>query len=169
MKLSTILKSAAATLVLAAVAGSANAATSNFTASATVVAPIAVTTGTNLSFGGIIASASAGTVVIDAAGARSTTGGATASGGTVSAASFNVTGAPSTAYNITLPASANISSGGDNMSVAFAAATHLTGGSTARTLTAGGTDTFNLGGTVSVGANQAAGSYSGTFTMTVNY
>ena len=33
----------------------------------------------------------------------------------------------------------------------------------------GGTDTFNVGGTLSVGANQAAGSYSGTYTVSVNY
>jgi len=33
----------------------------------------------------------------------------------------------------------------------------------------GGTDTFNVGGTLAVGANQTAGSYSGTYSVAVNY
>ncbi len=34
---------------------------------------------------------------------------------------------------------------------------------------AGGSDTFNVGATLHVGATQAAGPYSGTFAVTVNY
>ncbi len=34
---------------------------------------------------------------------------------------------------------------------------------------AGGSDTFNVGATLHVGATQAAGTYSGTFSVTVNY
>ncbi len=33
----------------------------------------------------------------------------------------------------------------------------------------GGSDTFNVGATLNVGATQAAGTYSGTFDVTVNY
>ncbi len=33
----------------------------------------------------------------------------------------------------------------------------------------GGSDTFNVGATLSVSNTQAAGTYSGTFTVTVNY
>ena len=36
-------------------------------------------------------------------------------------------------------------------------------------LPAGGSDTFNVGATLNVGATQAAGTYSGTFAVTVNY
>ncbi len=33
----------------------------------------------------------------------------------------------------------------------------------------GGSDTFNVGATLNVGAAQVAGTYSGTFAVTVNY
>ncbi len=33
----------------------------------------------------------------------------------------------------------------------------------------GGSDTFNVGATLNVGATQASGTYSGTFAVTVNY
>ncbi len=33
----------------------------------------------------------------------------------------------------------------------------------------GGSDTFNVGATLNVGAAQASGTYSGTFAVTVNY
>ncbi len=33
----------------------------------------------------------------------------------------------------------------------------------------GGSDTFNVGATLLVGGSQAAGTYSGLFTVTVNY
>ena len=36
-------------------------------------------------------------------------------------------------------------------------------------LSGGGSDTFNVGATLNVGATQAAGTYSGTFDVTVNY
>ena len=33
----------------------------------------------------------------------------------------------------------------------------------------GGSETFNVGATLNVGATQASGTYSGTFAVTVNY
>ncbi|MEP6104101.1 DUF4402 domain-containing protein [Parasphingorhabdus sp.] len=39
----------------------------------------------------------------------------------------------------------------------------------ASTITLDGTDGFTVGGTLSVGANQADGAYVGTFGVTVNY
>jgi hypothetical protein len=43
------------------------------------------------------------------------------------------------------------------------------GGSTQRNLDAAGNDTFNVGATLVVGANQPSGVYSGTFDVTVAY
>jgi hypothetical protein len=37
------------------------------------------------------------------------------------------------------------------------------------TLSAGGTTNFTVGGTLTVGASQAAGVYTGTYTVNVNY
>lgn len=55
-----------------------------------------------------------------------------------------------------------LSSGGNTM--AIGSFTNNSGGSLS-----GGTDSFNVGATLTVGASQAAGSYSGTYTVTVNY
>ncbi len=67
-------------------------------------------------------------------------------------------------YSITLPSSATLTSGGDTMTVDTF--THDAGG--APTLVFG-SDTFNVGATLKVDPNQAVGTYSGTFAVTVNY
>lgn len=138
-------------------------------ASATIVTPIAISTTTDMNFGNLAVSASAGTVVISPAGARSVTGGVTlpANAGTVSAATFEVTGTPDYTYIITLPAAATtISNGTETMTVD----TWISNPSGTGTLT-GGSETLQVGATLNVGASQASGTYtSGTpFTVTVNY
>ncbi|MFO7669155.1 MAG: DUF4402 domain-containing protein [Bacteroidales bacterium] len=140
------------------------------TASATIVTPIAISTATDMDFGNVAVSAVSGTVVLSPAGARSVTGGATlpAVPGTVTAASFDVTGQANLTYSITLPAAATtITSGADNMTVdTWTSSPTPTG-----TLDAGGTETLSVGATLNVGAGQAAGTYLSAipFTVTVNY
>lgn len=145
----------------------AQSATSNFTVNAQIAAAITLTNTTSLNFGNVVPG-TGGTVDISAAGVRSVTGGVVAAGGTTTAASFDVSGTPSTAYTITLPASANLTGPGSPMNVAFSA-TQVTGGSLSRTLSGVGNDSFSAGGTLTVANAQAAGSYSGVFTMTVAY
>ena len=82
----------------------------------------------------------------------------------MSAASFNVTGEGSQAYAITLPSSATLNSGGNTMTVDTF--THDAGGSPALS---SGSDSFNVGATLNVGASQAPGAYTGTFAVTVGY
>jgi len=140
------------------------------TASATIVGPIGITNTANMNFGNVAVSNVAGTVVMTPAAVRSTTGGCTlpAITGTVAAAAFNVTGAASYTYAITLPAAATtITSGGNTMTVDTWTSTPSGTG----TLSAGGSQTLTVGATLNVGASQAAGTYvSGTpFTVTVNY
>ena len=72
-----------------------------------------------------------------------------------------MTGASGASYSVTVPASVSLTGPGTAMTATL---TNDGGGS----LT-GGTDTFNVGGTLSVGASQTAGSYSGTYTVSVNY
>ena len=85
-------------------------------------------------------------------------------GGTPAASSFDVTGEPGQVYSITLPSSATLTSGANTMTVDTF--THDSG---ATPSLVAGSDTFNVGATLNVGAAQAAGSYSGTFAVTVNY
>lgn len=147
--------------VVGAFSGGALAATATGTANATVLTPIAISAGTALNFGTLSANASGGTVTVTAAGARSTTGTVVVTSGAFSAASFTVTGTGSSTFAVTYPASFNVTSGANNMAVT------VTGAATG-TL-ASGTATLPVGGTLTVGAAQAAGSYTGTYTMTVEY
>ncbi len=75
-----------------------------------------------------------------------------------------MTGAVGQTYSITLPSSATLTSGGNTMTVD----TYTDDAGATPTLP-GGSDTFNVGATLNVGADQAKGSYSGTFLVTVNY
>lgn len=159
-------------LVAAVIAGftaisEAHAATATFDANATVITPIAITRTAHLNFGSFAPTGSAGTVTVDEAGTRSQTN-VLLSGGTVNAAAFDVTGQASTAYTVTLPATANVTSGANTMAVSFAAA-NVTGDTLNQTLNGLGAHTLAVGGEIAVGASQAAGTYTGSFTMTVNY
>jgi len=103
-------------------------------------------------------------------GTRTQTGGVTlpATTGTVTAASFNVTGANSYTYSITLPASpTTITSGANNMTVS----TFTSNPATTGTLSGTGSQTLSVGATLNVGASQVAGLYTSSipFTVTVNY
>ena len=75
------------------------------TATATIVAPIAISKVGNMNFGNVATNGLVGTVVLTPAGTRTVTGGAglPPTAGTVTAASFNVTGSGSYTYSITLP------------------------------------------------------------------
>jgi len=141
------------------------------TATATIVTPIAIANTVDMNFGNVAAGAALGTVVLTPAGARSVTGGVTlpAIAGTVTAASFDVTGQANFTYAITLPAAATTidDGGGNTMTVTtFTSNPNSTG-----TLSAGGAETLTVGATLNVGATQVAGTYvSATpFTVTVNY
>lgn len=143
-------------------------ATASANATATIVTPISITKQVDMNFGNIF-SAAAGTVVLSPAGGRTVTGGATlAPGGTVTAASFTVSGTASVTYSITLPAAATtLTSGANTMTVnVFTSNPTPTG-----VLGLAGTQTLTVGATLNVGAAQPAGVYvSGTpFDVTVNY
>lgn len=138
--------------------------------SVTLVTPIAISKTVDMNFGNVAVSASSGTVVLTPAGTRSSTGGVTlpVTAGTLTAASFTVTGSPSYTYSISLPASPiTITDGaGHNMSVGTFTSTPTPTG-----LLNAGTQTLTVGATLSVGASQVAGIYtsSSPFSVTVNY
>ncbi len=116
-----------------------------------------------MDFGTMVPTGTAGTVTVTPAGARSSVN-VDLFGGVPSAASFDVTGDAGQAYSIILPSSATLTSGGDTMIVD----TFNHDAGVTPTLVSG-SDTFNVGATLHVGAAQASGTYSGTFSVTVNY
>jgi len=136
-------------------------------ATATIIKPISIAkvSGADLLFGNIIADADGGTVTINTNGVREASGVAFPSVlGTVAAAEFTVTGFEGATYAITLPTEpVTITNGSSNQMTVTAFVENAT-----KTLT-GGTETFNVGATLNVGANQAEGEYSGSFSVIVAY
>ena len=167
MKIANLSRTMAAlTLVSAfAVAGTAEAADATGNASATIATPISVSENTSLAFGTILAGASQSTIVVSTAGARSVgSGDATLLGGTPAAAAFDVTGEGSTSYSVSFTAGTLTRAGGSE-TMTVDTFTDDSGGSIA----GGGSDSFNVGATLTVAANQTAGSYTGTYTVSVDY
>jgi hypothetical protein len=143
-------------------------------ASATIVSPIAINNTRALEFGNIAAGAVAGSVTLtpDAATTRSSVGVTLpVVTGTVSSAAFEVTGTPAYAYSIAIsPASVNITNGAFTMAVgSFTSTPTVAAGGTLDGTT--GTQNIYVGATLTVGANQAPGTYTNAtaFTVTVNY
>lgn len=162
MKKLQLLAAASAALLLSAPAQAADADAS---AGAEIIAPLQIANVDALYFGTIAPSLSSGdTVVVNAAGARTCGAELTCLTDDHTAASFNVTGEADNVYTITLPSSVSIGNGaGASMTV-----NAFTGSQNTGTLVAGA-DSFTVGGTLNVAANQAAGEYTGTFSVTVEY
>lgn len=164
----------AALAAAALTAGTAHAQDSaTATASANILQSITVTNSQGLDFGTIVPGAAASTVVVTpgsstVASARTCGAGLTCSG-TFSRAVFDVTGTHAALVDVTGDSSVVIvNADGDTMNVA------LTYSNTSVTLvraTAAATPaaSFYVGGTLSVGADQAAGAYSQVFNVTVDY
>ncbi|WP_395327933.1 DUF4402 domain-containing protein [Novosphingobium sp. BL-8H] len=145
-------------------AGSALAATAQGTATATVIAPITLThtSGAALAFGSFTAG-TGGTVAVNSAGVGSKTGGVVlVAGSTNTADAFTVGGDASRAFTIATTGS-TVTSGSNSMSFTTAAS------STTGSLSSSGAASFTVGGTLTVAANQAAGSYTGSYDATVTY
>jgi hypothetical protein len=155
-----------------ALSGTASAASAPANASATVVTPITITKATDLSFGNIAAGGTAGTVKVDTNGTRSVTGGTVAVlGGTATAAKFDLTGSGNLGYAISYAPSITLTSGANTMTVAQVSDLNAAGGASATVATGAlvaGIGTLYIGGTLTVAANQPAGSYTGVFSTSVD-
>ena len=144
--------------------------TASASASAQILTPIAITKTVDMNFGNLAVNATSGTIVLTPASSRSNTGGVTflnGNNGTVTAASFTVTGLADATYSITLPAGpTTISYSGNDMRVDSWTSTPTPTG----TLT-GGTQTLNVGATLNVPASSPAGLYTSAtpFDVIVNY
>jgi len=153
-------------LTTAAISSDSYAASTSSNATATVVAPIAISNTQDLAFGSFSTSATGQTVTISAAGARSSVGAVVVPASTATAASFNVTGSGTLTYAITLPANGTvtITNGTDTFAVDnFTSAPSGTGALTA------GAQTLTVGATVTTAGTLSTGNYTGTFNVTVLY
>jgi hypothetical protein len=119
---------------------------------------------------GRFAAATAGTITVSPAGARTSTGGVTLLSSTVTAAKFtNTDNTPkmaSAAVIITLPADGSVvmSSGANQMSLRT-----FTSNPSGTGFMSGGSLQISVGATLVVNANQARGNYSGSIPVTVQY
>ncbi len=143
-----------------------NTDTQIFTVTVLVTQVIGITSSAGLDFGDVFRGPSAGTVLLTAAGVRtsSLTLGALHA---VSAAAFTVTGGANATYAITLPTSITLT--GPAGSTAMTVDTFTSNPGSTGTLSSGGTQVLTVGASLDVGANQADGDYNGTFTVTVTY
>ena len=153
-------------LALAQVNGSFNAA-------ATVVQPLTITSTSTLNFGSFVAGATAGTVVVSSSGTytRSATGGVklvNSNNGTFS--TINVSGAVGTNYWInSLPDVKLINSTGGTTMAISSFTTNLPSGTAKASILDTGNGSFQIGGTLDVGAGQVSGTYSAVIPITINY
>ncbi|MDB5252864.1 MAG: YapH protein [Flaviaesturariibacter sp.] len=155
--------------------GFAHAACAQATASAgigaTIVVPINLAKTSDMNFGMIAAAQVPGAVELGPGGARSASNGVNlpSAGGSVSAASFVVSGESNYTYSITLPPSAVLTrqAGMETMTVTnFQSVPSQTG-----TLSAQGVQVLNVGARLMVGPQQAVGAYEtdSPFEVVVNY
>ncbi|MGB3846572.1 DUF4402 domain-containing protein [Sphingopyxis sp. YF1] len=166
-----------AAAAFAALCAPAHAADHQGTATATVVRPNTLVKTDDLDFGTLISGTSGGTVTINAAtGARTAAGGVTTVGGGEQRAIFQGTGG---IILITVTGSNSVSlmragGGAAPLTASLTRAATTSGGGiallgTSATLLPSGVQTYYIGGTLTVPANQPEGDYSGSFTLTVNY
>jgi hypothetical protein len=126
-------------------------------------AQMTVTNTATLDFGTLVPSAVAGTVVITPAGGRTTTGGAKGVSGTFGPGAFKVAiTSGSASFLFFPPGNATLSSGGNTMTVSV-----FTSNPTSPGTVPGppGSIVLYVGATLNVGANQAAGTYTGTYSI----
>src|SRR5665647_1337739 len=130
--------------------------TEQTTATATIVGPLALTKVSDMNFGTIAVTGTAGTVVLGTDNSRTAVGPALVPPAAGVAASFTVSGDGNRTFAITLPANGTVTliSGGNSM----AANTFVHNAGASPALNAG-TAAFTVGATLSVGAAQASGIY----------
>ena len=163
------------TLLAMGVSGQvANAATDQVDIQAIIVDPVQITATQVLNFGTLSESGAGGTAVVDNAGAITTGGAVTSIGGTIQQGIFNLKGGIGLQVDVTGPANAVISAGGNNTMVVDQFTINGANGTINATaftnVMVAATDTgFDVGGRLTVGAGQAAGTYTGTVTLTANY
>ena len=167
---------AALACALAALGASGHAGAETALAGATVLAPAVVLTKTaDLSFGRF-ATGAAGSITISTSGVRTVSGGVLPAAGAaaMTAASFAVSGASGATYSITHGGVSALARSAGPETMPMTRFSDVTGANATAGNVAGGTlnagaQSIYVGATLAVGANQAAGAYTGTISVTVEY
>lgn len=138
------------------------------TSTTTVIAPITITAQQTLAFGNVTENGAGGTVTVTAAASATATGanGAQAVDGTVTAGSFDVGGETGKGYSITLPSTTTTLTGATTAAPTIAVSglnTNIAEG------TIGTNGTFYVGGIITLTGGQAVDTYTGKYTVTVQY
>jgi hypothetical protein len=147
---------------------------------AVLITAMGITETAPMHFGSnVLLDATGGTVVLPSnSTTRTYTGGVATSAATPVAtnAAYSVTGTGLETYALTLPETTTVthttvSTGVFTMDITLMKARFNGAGAdaTTSTLAADGTDSFTLGGTLTVKANQVGGIYAGTFNVTIDY
>lgn len=163
---------ASSLLVMAGWSVNALAGTATGSGTATIIAPVSVLADAQqLNFGTISSDSNGGSVLVSPDGATVTHTGVADGGGTPQGGSFTVTGVAGATISVSTPASFDLIavgfSGGVDMPV-NSIVTAVNGVVGATGVLAGG-DKVTVGGTLTVGNDQAADTYVGSYTLTVNY
>jgi len=150
---------------------------------------ISITQTAGMNFGILTDTGAGGSATLDTAGTISATSGATsAAGGTVQSGAFTIKASTGRNIDVTTPAQVTLTGTGggatalDTMAVnsfsllapaggggASNTGTAATGAAIVANLTAATVTGFTIGGTITVGAAQTTGTYSGSVTVTALY
>lgn len=140
-------------------------------ATATVASTLSITSATALGFGSFVPDTTAATVVIapQSANFRTRTGNISLlSSGAGAPSTVALSGSPNMSFSVNLPTTPVTLSGPSSSTMTMTNFTTNLG--TAKgTLDGGGLSSFLVGATLNVGASQTAGSYTGSFSVTVSY
>jgi Domain of unknown function (DUF4402) len=154
---------------------SAHGATQSGVTKVITIKPTNILNVTPLDFGSIIPATGAGTVTINAQTGVRTSTVVTLAGGPFSRARFVAAGTPLRVVTLSLSPSPTITitNGANTMTINQLRVSANGGGPQPlgpnHTLDSIGVITFDISGRLNVGANQASGLYSGTFTLTMDY
>lgn len=140
-------------------------------ATATVASTLSITAASALGFGSFVPDTTAATVVIapQSANFRSRTGNISLlSSGAGAPSTVSLSGSPNMSFSVNLPTNPVTLSGPSASTMTM---TNFTSslGAVKGTLDGGGLSSFLVGATLNVGASQTAGSYTGSFSVTVSY
>lgn len=132
---------------------------------ASILAPISISSTTSMNFGTVGVAVTSGSLEIMPDGTTIPINVTELAGGIASEGVFTVTGDGNAAYSVTLPTSTILSSGPNTVTVdSF----NHDGGATP-TIAGGGSRDLAIGATLNIGNNQLSGTYSGNYSVTVNY
>lgn len=164
MKFARAIPFAAATLAaLTAVSAQAAPVTTSADGRAQVLQQITATKVSDLDFGTIVPGTSAATVTVNSAGVRTCGAGITCTGAVTAPGWLITTSASRVLYWNGTPTVTLTNPGGATMTV------NLLNLNSIHNMPASGSDTIHIGAILNVGANQADGLYTGTFTVDFNY